>query len=123
MTKFSSIFGCRMVLALELCCVVLPASVFAGEGDETETAKTKGLEPILSYISKSWDTLTRSMEDCTTVVDPKLAEHSVLYLPADVPISAQVEDMQRRCHVQVKALPENITRPGQLGTSKLNPPR
>src|SRR5713226_8000477 len=118
MTKFNLIFGCRMVLALVL---FLPASVLAGE-DETETAKTKGLEPILTYISKSWDTLTRSMEDCTTVVDPKLAEHSVLYLPADVPVSAQVEDMQRRCHVQVKALPEKITRPGQLDTSKLEPP-
>src|SRR6201984_91388 len=122
MTKSNSIFGCRMVLALALFCVVLPASVFAGESDGTATAKTKGLEPILSYISKSWDTLTRSMEDCTTVVDPKLAENSVLYLPADVPVSAQVEEMQRRCHVQVKALPEKIIRPGQLDTSKLDPP-
>src|ERR1700756_1073407 len=122
MTKFNSIFGCRMVLALALFCVVLPASVFAGEGDKTETAKTKGLEPLLSYIAKSWDTLTRSMEDCATVVDPKLAEHSVLYLPADVPVSAQVEEMQKRCHVQVKALPEKITHPGQVDTSKLDPP-
>src|SRR5712675_1904604 len=122
MTKFNLIFGCRMVLALVLFCIVLPAGGFALESDETETAKTKGLEPILTYISKSWDTLTRSMEDCSTVVDPKLAEHSVLYLPADVPVSAQVEDMQRRCHVQVKALPEKIVRPGQLDTSKLDPP-
>jgi alpha,alpha-trehalase len=122
MTKFNSIFGCRMVLALALFCIVLPASVFAGESEEAESAKTKGLEPILGYISKSWDTLTRSMEDCTTVVDPKLAENSVLYLPADVPVSAQVEEMQRRCHVQVKALPGKITRPGQVDTSKLDPP-
>jgi alpha,alpha-trehalase len=100
----------------------VPASVFADPSDEPESANTKGLEPILSYISKSWDTLTRSMEDCTTVVDPKLAENSVLYLPADVPVSPQVEDMQRRCHVQVKALPEKIARPGQLDTSKLEPP-
>src|SRR6266478_9027931 len=120
MTKFKSIFGCGMVLALVLFCIVLPASVFAGESDET-AAKAKGLEPILSYISKSWDTLTRSMEDCTTVVDPKLAENSVLYLPADVPVSAQEEEMQRRCHVQVKALPGKSVRPGQLDTSKLDP--
>ena len=122
MTKFNRIFGRRMFLALVLFCTVLPVSVFAGESDETETAKTNGLDPILSYISKSWDTLTRSMEDCTTVVDPKLAEHSVLYLPSDVPVPAQVEEMQRRCHVQVKALPEKITRPGQVDTSKLDPP-
>jgi alpha,alpha-trehalase len=122
MTKFNYIFGCRMVLALVLFCMVSPPGVLAREGDETETAKTKGLEPILSYISKSWDTLTRSMEDCATVVDPKLAEHSVLYLPAEVPVSAQVEEMQRRCHVQVKALPEKISHPGQVDTSKLDPP-
>src|SRR5215470_14119096 len=120
MTEFNYVLRCRMVLALVLFSIGLPASVFAG--DEAESAKTKGLEPILSYISRSWDTLTRSMEDCTTVVDPKLAEHSVLYLPADVPVSPQVEEMQRRCHVQVKALPEKITRPGQLDTSKLEPP-
>ena len=122
MTNSNIIFGCRIALVLLVFSIVLPAGVLAGEDDGTETAKTKGLEPILSYISKSWDTLTRSMEDCSTVVDPKLAEHSVLYLPAEVPVSAQVEDMQRRCHVQVKALPEKIQHPGQLDTSKLDPP-
>src|ERR1051326_2984109 len=99
MTKFYCRFGRRMISALLLFCIMVPASVFAEENG-TEAEKTKGLEPILSYISRSWDTRTRSMEDCSTVVDPKLAEHSVLYLPADVPISAQVEEMQRRCHVQ-----------------------
>jgi alpha,alpha-trehalase len=111
-----------MVLLLLLVSTVLPAGVLASEGGETESAKTKGLEPILDYISKSWDTLTRSMEDCTTVVDPKLAENSVLYLPADVAVPAQVTEMQRRCHVQVKALPLKIEHPGQIDTSKLDPP-
>src|SRR5260370_7713475 len=105
MTKFNLIFACRMVLALVLFCVVLPASVFAGEGDETETAKTKGLEPILTYISKSWETLTRSMEDCTTVWDPKLAEHSVLYLPPAVPVSPPPEHLHHRCHVAPNSFP------------------
>jgi len=111
-----------MVLLLLLVSIVLPASVFAGEGGETESAKTKGLEPILDYISKSWDTLTRSLEDCSTVVDPKLAENSVLYLPAGFSVPAQVTEMQRRCHVQVKALPHKIDHPGQIDTSKLDPP-
>jgi alpha,alpha-trehalase len=110
-----------MVLALLVFCIVLPASVLARDG-ETEETNTKGLEPILSYIAKSWDTLTRSMEDCSTVVDPKLAEHSVLYLPADMAVSPQVEEMQRRCHVQVKQLPEKISHPGQLDATKLDPP-
>src|SRR6266700_964031 len=122
MTKSKQKRRCRMVLLLLLVSIVLPASVFAGEGGETESAKTKGLEPILDYISKSWYTLTRSMEDCSTVVDPKLAENSVLYLPAGFSVPAQVTEMQRRCHVQVKALPHKIDHPGQIDTSKLDPP-
>src|SRR6266853_2188989 len=121
MTKFNLIFGCRMVLALVLFCIVVPASVFAGEGDQTETAKTKGLEPILTYIYNSWDTLTRSMEDCSTVVDPKLAENSVLYLPAGFATPASVEELQKRCHIQVKQLVKKITGPGQVDTTALNP--
>src|SRR5580765_7339227 len=88
-TKFPCFFGCRMLLCVVLFCIVIPAAVFA-DGGETEAANTKGLEPILSYISKTWDTLTRSMEDCTTVVDPKLAQNSVLYLPAEMAITPQV---------------------------------
>src|SRR6266404_1696203 len=49
MTKSSQKRRCRMVLLLLLVSIVLPASVFAGEGGETEPAKTKGLEPILDY--------------------------------------------------------------------------
>ena len=111
-----------MLLLLLLICIVLPAAVLADEGGKTEPANAKGLDPILGYISKTWDTLTRSMEDCTTVVDPKLAQNSVLYLPADMPVPADVTELQGRCHIQVKMLPEKITGPGQVDTSKLDPP-
>src|SRR2546423_5761951 len=61
----------------------LATITLGGQADATkDSAKTSGLAPIREYIYKSWDTLTRSMEDCSTVVDPKLAENSVLYLPA-----------------------------------------
>src|SRR5215469_16772994 len=73
--------------------------------------KGVGLAPIREYIFKSWDTLTRSMEDCATVVDSKLLENSVLYLPAEMEIPANVAEMQKRCHIQVKKLPEKIERP------------
>ncbi len=111
-----------MLLLLLLICIVLPATVFADESGNSESANTKGLEPILGYISKTWDTLTRSMEDCTTVVDPKLAQNSVLYLPAELSVPAEVTELQGRCHIQVKMLPEKITKPGQVDTSKLDPP-
>ncbi len=109
-----------MVLSLLLISILVPPLVFAEE--ETRQDKTKGLEPIRGYIARAWDTLSRSMQDCTTVVDPKLAEHSVLYLPADLAVPSEVQEMQSRCHVQVKSLPQKITGPGQIDTSKLDPP-
>ena len=65
----------------------------------------KRLAPILAYISSGWDNLTRSMMDCQTVIDPKLTEASVLYLPADFPAPAAVQDLQKRCKIQVRPLP------------------
>ena len=111
-----------MVFILFSLCILLPAVVLA-ESDDTPSDPTKepGLAPILGYIAKSWDTLTRSMEECTTVVDPKLAENSVLYLPAEMAVPQQVAEIEKRCHIQVKSLPEKITQPGQINTAKLDP--
>jgi len=107
-----------MVFFLLSLCVLLPVAVLAASDDASPNpTKEPGLEPILGYITKSWDTLTRSMEECTTVVDPKLAENSVLYLPAEMAMPPQVAEMQKRCHIQVKSLPEKITKPGQINTA------
>ena len=80
-----------------------------------------GLAPILNYISSGWDTLTRSMTDCQTVVDPKLTEASVLYLPADYPPPPTVQELQKRCKVDVEPLPAVVNTPGQIDPSKLAP--
>jgi alpha,alpha-trehalase len=80
-----------------------------------------GLTPILNYISSGWDTLTRSMTDCQTVVDPKLVESSVLYLPADFSKPPAVQDLEKRCKLKVEKLPAVITAPGQVDPSKLSP--
>jgi len=90
-------------------------------GSAKNPTKGAGLAPIREYIFKSWDTLTRSMEDCATVVDSKLLENSVLYLPAEMVIPDNVAEMEKRCHIQVKRLPEKIERPGQVNTSALSP--
>ena len=110
-----------MVFFVFMLCVILPAAALADSDESGDPKNAPGLEPILGYIAKTWDTLTRSMEECTTVVDPKLAENSVLYLPAEMTVPAQVQDLQKRCHIQVKSLPEKITRPGQINTATLDP--
>jgi alpha,alpha-trehalase len=112
---------CGLFLLLLVAPMILPLNVFA-ESERPDAIEKRGLKPILTYITKTWDTLTRSMEDCTTVVDPKLAENSVLYVPAGMPVPPQVAELEKHCHIQVKTLPAKIDAPGQLDTSKLNPP-
>ena len=119
MTKQPRFWQCFACLAASL----LVATIACGgqASSRAVAGNGKGLEPIRKYIYESWDTLTRSMEDCTTVVDSKLAENSVLYLPAELETPAAVEDLQKRCHVQVKKLPEKIQKPGQIDTTALSP--
>jgi alpha,alpha-trehalase len=45
-----------------------------------------------------------------------------LYLPADVDVPADVQQMQKRCNVQVKHLPQVIHKLGEVNTSDLEPP-
>jgi len=112
-------FRCRQTAfaALILCAIFAPAS-FAQEAG----AKEAGLRQIRSYIAAGWDTLTRSLNDCKVIVDPKLAAASVLYLPADFDAPADVQEMQKRCGVQVKHLPQVIHKLGEVDTSNLEPP-
>src|SRR5262249_48067547 len=119
MTHPNHFSRCGLFLLLTVLSMV-PHNVSA-ESERPASVEKPGLEPILGYIAKTWDTLTRSMEDCTTVVDPKLAENSVLYLPAGMPIPTQVAELEHRCHIQVKALPHKISGPGQVDTSQLPP--
>jgi alpha,alpha-trehalase len=90
-------------------------------GRDPQPASHPGLDPILKYIGTGWDTLTRSMTDCNTVVDPKLAEESILYLPAGLTTPDSVREMQDRCHIKVEHLPATITGPGQISTN-ITPP-
>ena len=69
------------IVFLGLFALWLPLASTATRAAETKNSNAEsGLNPILTYISSGWDTLTRSMMDCQTVVDPKLTEASVLYL-------------------------------------------
>src|SRR5712671_829067 len=104
-------------IAITVCYVFAPASW----AQQTE-AKEAGLRQIRSYIAAGWDTLTRSLNDCKVIVDPKLAASSVLYLPSDFDAPADVQEMQKRCNVQVKHLPQVIHKLGEVDTSNLEPP-
>jgi len=110
------------VLAVLLCvvapCLWFERAAVASPGDAADS----GLAPIRSYIASGWDTLTRSLSNCDTVVDPKLhSGESALYLPADYPESDAVKELQKRCNIQVLRLSQVIHGPGEIDSTKISP--
>jgi alpha,alpha-trehalase len=71
-------------------------------------------QPIDAYISSAWDSLSRSMDDCKSVVDPKLATTSILYLPANVPEPPEIVVLEKSCNVKVDRLPRRIQHIGDI---------
>jgi alpha,alpha-trehalase len=71
---------------------------------------------ILDYIHKTWDTLRRSMNECSSVVDPKLGADAqvVLYLPTTVVTPSEVENIEKECQVSVQRLPKQIMHLGEV---------
>jgi alpha,alpha-trehalase len=85
-------------------------------------AEQQGLQPILNYISTAWDTLTRSMTNCDSIVDPKIAETPVLYLPAGFEEPPAVHELSGKCKVRVEHLPQEIHRLGEITSGNIDPP-
>ncbi|MFZ0634665.1 MAG: trehalase family glycosidase [Candidatus Acidiferrales bacterium] len=108
-----------LILAVALACPWPGAATAAiAAGDDSSK---RGLDPIRGYISNAWDTLTRSLTKCATVVDPKLQASSVLYIPADFPVPESVSELQKQCSFQVLHLPKVIHGPGEIDSNKIDP--
>src|ERR1700686_3410944 len=107
----------RYFLFLWMICAVAAAQAAPAASASTN----QGLKPILNYISAAWDTLTRSMTDCASVVDPKIKVAPLLYLPAEVAEPAAVQKLVADCDVRVEHLPIEIHRLGEIDTAKIQP--
>ena len=110
-------FGLRSVVVVTVACVTLTHSPLA----QQSPPQGQELKPILEYISTAWDTLTRSVTDCQSLVDPKLKEAAVLYLPAGMPEPSAVRKLSSECNVRIEHLPVEIHRLGEVDTSKIQP--
>ena len=82
-------------------------------------AETASNTRILTYIDHSWDTLSRSMTDCNSLVDIKVTTQPVLYLPAGMPTPPALTDVQQHCNVQVRHLPRTIQHMGDVRPTEL----
>ena len=101
--------------------LTFPARLRASPAPPGTDEAAGGLAPILHYIASDWDVLTRSMSQCDSIVDPKLPEAAVLYLPAEFPEPAAVKKLEQDCKVHVMRLPDVIEHPGQIDVSKISP--
>lgn len=99
--------------------IILPFVLFLATTAAAQ--QSQGLAPILTYINNAWDTLTRSMNECQSVVDPKIKVAPVLYLPANFPEPASVKKLAAECNVHVEHLPIEIHHLGEIDTSKIQP--
>ena len=110
----------RLLVAAAIFFLAVP--LLANEPNRAaQPSAPEGLTPILSYISTGWDTLTRSMTDCSTLVDSKIAAKSILYVPADFTVPDAVRALETKCNVEIKPLPKVLHKLGEVDTNAFYP--
>src|SRR3954451_6524217 len=108
--------------ACALCCLFIAsmhAFAQAAPSPSKTLAGSNAEAQIESYIKSSWRTLSRSMNECGSLIDTKVTNKPVLYLPADMQTPDAVRDTERRCGIRVAALPRKIERVGDLNPAEL----
>ncbi len=104
--------------------MLLPWMVLPGRAQNASSAlpAPPQTDSIATYIHESWDTLSRSMSQCDSVVDAKVKSVPVMYIPADVAEPAQLKRLHSQCGVKIEHLPKKIDRLGDLAPSEIPTP-
>ena len=110
-----------MKQAIRLCLVLLAAMTsFAGDLTAQSPAQNAPANAkIVAYIDNSWSTLSRSMTDCKSIVDPKVTTAPVLYLPANMESPPAVAAVHQQCNVEVQHLPRKISHIGDVTVAEI----
>jgi alpha,alpha-trehalase len=83
------------------------------------TGDADSVRDILSYISAGWDTLTRTMDRCDSLADPKTSDEPLLYVPAELDIPQKLKALQEHCKVRVEHLPVRIKNHGDADLGRI----
>ena len=98
---------------------VLAASAIAAAQQAPGANAAPNPAATLTYIHGAWDTLTRSMTDCHSLVDIKVTANPILYLPAEVSAPPAVSELEQKCHVHIVQLPRHIEKLGDVRPEEL----
>jgi alpha,alpha-trehalase len=101
-------------------CVLVATILLSGPLiSQTASQNAAADAKILGYIDNGWDSLSRSMTDCKSLVDPKVATTPVLYLPAEMAIPDAVASAHQQCGVEIRHLPRRITHMGDVRVAEI----
>jgi alpha,alpha-trehalase len=106
---------------IRLCVALFTAmAAFAGNASPQPPAQSTAADTkILTYIDNGWNTLSRSMTDCKSLVDPKVTTAPVLYLPAGMETPSAVATAHQQCNLEIKQLPRKITHIGDVRVAEI----
>jgi alpha,alpha-trehalase len=98
-------------------------AISSGVSVATPEALPVGLHPILDYIESAWDGLTRSLNSCAALADPKTSAPGILYLPSGYSPSEEVKKFTAECADEVHCMPANERpHPGSFDPHAIDPP-
>jgi alpha,alpha-trehalase len=102
---------CAVVWAI---CSTLSLAQTAPNASRPPAPRAESERSIDAYIHTAWDALSRSMNDCRSVADPKLSTVSILHLPKDVPEPREIAALESSCKVNIERLPRRIENLGDV---------
>jgi alpha,alpha-trehalase len=112
----------KLIRLLFIAAAAIAASLAGAQDAGPAPAAQPDPEATLRYIHGAWDTLTRSMTDCHSLVDIKVTVSPVLYMPAETPAPPEVAALEQKCHVKVLALPRRIEKLADVRPEDLTQP-
>jgi alpha,alpha-trehalase len=77
---------------------------------------------IDAYIHQGWDSLSRSMSECQSLIDPKVTTPPLLYLPFGAPTPRELKRLSSHCKIEIAHLPHRIIRIGDVKESEISRP-
>jgi len=108
--------------ALLLTAVLGGHALFAQNTQLSPPPGTPKTESLDNYIRHGWDSLSRSMSDCKSLIDPKVNTPPVLYLPAGSPTPPELLHLGSQCRIQIEHLPHRIEHLGDVKDAELPRP-
>ena len=114
----------RRGASLAVCCLLVPIAALLARPPSASDSRLSQpqLQQTLDYISKSWDSLTRSVGDCKSVEDQKTGAPQILYAPSDVPMPEAFKATAASCAFQIQTLPEKIYSMEEQHPAGIDPP-